>query len=320
MFAAACCRCMLPLVTGHPSRFGETKLSDDEKCEEEQCLLDNVIDSDEEQAETLDPKQIRGYLEASRAKGTGGRQLESRDARDGVSGPTQTTMQVESTRARGGVSAPLVDDYDDLFDEELDDEPENVVVDAKKPKVSRSSAGVGSFVSSSDASRRETSSVDQGFLVDMIDMSDEAIPSSSSAMPMMHAQQPTVSSTLRSRAGFGGTPSCGLDAHGMKAGGCGSGSGGCGAATELDTAWIDGADDNDAVLLSSFGGATGVSAGVASVVGQAAMTSPTVVNGVRQSGGNCGSELLATKSDGAILGKGIGGHQEPKFDFEDGDL
>lgn len=135
MLANACCKCLLPFF----SRKGPLSLSDvadydQEHNEEEDRLLDSVIESDDEQADPLSPDQIRRYIDESRAKGNkfngGDRTLKAALGVD-------TANSLSACQGRG-VAAPLVvEQYDDLFDEEFDEEPENVVVGVKTHNLSR---------------------------------------------------------------------------------------------------------------------------------------------------------------------------------------
>lgn len=170
MLANACCRCVFPFF-GRPS-FPAPKLTDEDKHEEEQHLLQDVLDSDDEQADTLTSEEIKRYLAESRSKSRssemesskridgGLRQRSGRDARqdspssspDGDRGggmPKEHALRevdeaTSSRRAAGELFDP--EEEDDLFDEE--EEPENVVVGAKPAKESAAMRNGASALSS----------------------------------------------------------------------------------------------------------------------------------------------------------------------------
>lgn len=134
---------MWPLA-GRPrlGGFPDPKKDEDYRNEEEDHLLEAVIDSDDEQADTLSPDQIRRYLDESRTKadpsqsGTSGSNdaLVERLGRGRASSNeahcSSNSRSTSRTRKRAS-AAPLVDECDELFDEEFEDEPDNVVVGAK---------------------------------------------------------------------------------------------------------------------------------------------------------------------------------------------
>jgi len=190
MFEIACCRCVAwPFLPGRAARFPDPKLVDEDN-EEQARLLDSVLDSDDEQADALSSDQIKRYLDESRARGKEGRGsgMRQREACGGSTssrgssremGPGQRGTASSSSSSRGPAliqmdpatsrdrSTPLVDEYDDLFDEELD-EPDNVVVGAK-PRLLRPADNNRELVetNAAEARRREAS------LADWIDMSEE---------------------------------------------------------------------------------------------------------------------------------------------------
>mmetsp|Transcript_139 Transcript_139/g.375 ORF Transcript_139/g.375 Transcript_139/m.375 type:complete len:242 (+) Transcript_139:92-817(+) len=132
MLQAACCRCrcLHPLL--YRSRLTGLHRDDDVVNEEEEHLLQDVIDSDEEQANPLSPDQIKRYLDETDGKD---QQLEPRFS--GTSTGSHDASRPMGTRQR--VSAPVVDDYDELFDEDFEDEPDKVVVGAKSRPLKLSS-------------------------------------------------------------------------------------------------------------------------------------------------------------------------------------
>merc|ERR1712187_104630 len=118
------------------------------------------IDSDEEQADTLSPDQIRRFIDESRTR---------RDAADDSSHPAELSERIDRGRGSSNDShhnrtsrsnsrtrrrvcaAPLVDEGDELFDEEFEDDAENVVVGAKlKPLSSSSDCGAAAQTQQSD--------------------------------------------------------------------------------------------------------------------------------------------------------------------------
>lgn len=120
---------MWPIV-GRPNQLGfpHPKGEDDCNEEEEERLLDNVIESDDEQADTLTPDQIRKYIDENQRQG--GR-LDAYNGGGGARGSPELSGK-EDTSSRGGLlHPPLVDEYDELFDEDFEVEPDNVVVGAK---------------------------------------------------------------------------------------------------------------------------------------------------------------------------------------------
>eukprot|EP00747_Dinoflagellata_sp_TGD_P165897 gnl/TRDRNA2_/TRDRNA2_187883_c0_seq1.p1 gnl/TRDRNA2_/TRDRNA2_187883_c0~~gnl/TRDRNA2_/TRDRNA2_187883_c0_seq1.p1 ORF type:complete len:384 (+),score=71.86 gnl/TRDRNA2_/TRDRNA2_187883_c0_seq1:83-1234(+) len=148
MFASACCRCAWwPMAgrRGNP-RFPDAHESDDDRNEEEDHLLmENVIESDDEQADPLSPDQIKRYLDESRRQEDHGSAEDDRDEiRERRPGQRDTHMPMSSRNAsqgrcqtfdigsaKEGRSGVVVDEYDDIFTEELDEECDNVVMGAK---------------------------------------------------------------------------------------------------------------------------------------------------------------------------------------------
>jgi len=186
-----------------PSRFSE--LVDEDRNEEEVRLLDNVLESDDEQADALSHEQIKRYLDESRARGKVGRQHDASDGRadDAESkasgravfpGPGRrngrTAAAVDSKRPamiqmdgppQTKSAAHFVDEYDDLFDEELEDEPENVVVGAKlkapvgNPGPTQIADGFSARSFSNGGDVRRQDSGGNTSLADWVDMADEDV-------------------------------------------------------------------------------------------------------------------------------------------------
>lgn len=142
---------MLPFFLGGRSqRSGQWQFPHPGRDEEEERLLDDVLDSDDEQADALSPDQIRRMLDESRkqSRRSEGRHhdssegLRSRSSPDSYADaahelegraramPPPEAVELDLTSSK---SAPLVDEFDDLLDAEFEDEPENVVVGAKFP-------------------------------------------------------------------------------------------------------------------------------------------------------------------------------------------
>lgn len=157
----ACCRCMWPILGGGSAAdrpFPKAPCPSDKEHEhatEEDCLLGNVIDSDDEQADPLSPDQIKRYIETSKMRAELGADDDDHDEHEGIarcrynstsrskgsSLPREKNVPMVSgshlNRDKGGSvpsgrpSAPsLMDEGDDLFDEELA-EPDDVVMGAK---------------------------------------------------------------------------------------------------------------------------------------------------------------------------------------------
>mmetsp|Transcript_1027 Transcript_1027/g.2641 ORF Transcript_1027/g.2641 Transcript_1027/m.2641 type:complete len:407 (-) Transcript_1027:77-1297(-) len=154
----ACCRC----VPGLRRRAWADPKKDDEYNEETARLLDSVLDSDDEQgADALSPEEIRRFLDASRAGRLSadsagaptatrasstsssstapahravGRRVLGRGGGDSgelrLAQPPQDMQMGHLSPVRTLAPVPmLIDgDYDELFDEELEDEPEHVIV------------------------------------------------------------------------------------------------------------------------------------------------------------------------------------------------
>eukprot|EP00929_Paragymnodinium_shiwhaense_P013383 TRINITY_DN121244_c0_g1_i1.p1 TRINITY_DN121244_c0_g1~~TRINITY_DN121244_c0_g1_i1.p1 ORF type:complete len:454 (+),score=116.97 TRINITY_DN121244_c0_g1_i1:115-1476(+) len=168
-YPAACCRCMFPLFAKTAS-FPAVKLTDEERNEENQHLLQDVLDSDDEQADTLSADQIERYLHETRARGRraevetrNGDGLRNRGTADRKRGSASGSSSRSPDRGKPSSHALReVDDGssrrsgelfdgeedDELFDEE--DELENVVVGAKS---ARGEAMMRSGGSSSSSSR-----------------------------------------------------------------------------------------------------------------------------------------------------------------------
>lgn len=96
-------------------------------------MLGNVIDSDDEQAQAdaLSPDQIKRFLDASKSSRASSSSTSwQRDVRTAPGAGDQSGLTSRSaacakpTARSASTSAP--GEYDELFDEELEDEPENV--------------------------------------------------------------------------------------------------------------------------------------------------------------------------------------------------
>lgn len=144
--------------------FPHPKGEDDGNEEEEERLLDNVIESDDEQADTLTPDQIRKYIDENQRQG--GR-LDAYNGSSGACGVPELVGKGDTSSRGGLLHPPLVDEYDELFDEDFEVEPDNVVVGAKlRP------AGAGHFASSSTAA----SVIGRDALNDWFDDDDDDSP------------------------------------------------------------------------------------------------------------------------------------------------
>jgi len=187
---SSCCRCVWPFVGKKASpKFPD--VDDIEHNEEEDHLLDNVIESDDEQADPLSPDQIRRYLDESRDRGG---DLEV--VKGGGDRPGRAEQLLFQRHARSS----LVDEHDELFDEDLEDAPDGgVVAGARLPRggggkfagsgnggfseetaTSASTTALSTSTSASSSSRRE------GSLRDWIDTGDEVPP----AIPMLRRPPP----------------------------------------------------------------------------------------------------------------------------------
>ncbi|CAK9081921.1 unnamed protein product [Durusdinium trenchii] len=119
-FMHTCCRCMWPFGGSRALAYFSDKKNEDHDEEEAHHLLGNVIDSDDEQvqADALSPDQIKRFLDASKS------------SRSAVSSrPRESRMQggASALAHRTAASKPApVGEYDELFDEELEDEPETL--------------------------------------------------------------------------------------------------------------------------------------------------------------------------------------------------
>eukprot|EP00930_Biecheleria_cincta_P089175 TRINITY_DN78446_c0_g1_i1.p1 TRINITY_DN78446_c0_g1~~TRINITY_DN78446_c0_g1_i1.p1 ORF type:complete len:273 (+),score=76.71 TRINITY_DN78446_c0_g1_i1:48-821(+) len=152
-FATACCRCMWPFgIRCGRALFPDPK-KDEDRDEEEQHLLGNVIDSDEEQADALSPDQIRRFLDESKASRSSSSASSSRQPRSHVSSAPGTAgiaaggtgLVGKTLSEQHGSSGRLVNEHDELFDEEFDDEPESLVVGAVFRPPGGVPSGEGSF-------------------------------------------------------------------------------------------------------------------------------------------------------------------------------
>lgn len=180
MLANACCRCMWPLIGRSGRGFPDPK-GEEGRSEEEERLLDSVLESDDEQADPLSADQIKRYLDESRARSEEECEAfddQEPDRRCGRSYPQPQghrgrPAQLHMTPTRQNSSAPLVDEYDELFDEEFEDEPENVVVGAK-PGAGGASRSTGGPLLELDRPEANAWQRD-GSLVDWVDMVDEEL-------------------------------------------------------------------------------------------------------------------------------------------------
>lgn len=142
--------------------FPHPKGEDDGNEEEEERLLDNVIESDDEQADTLTPDQIRKYIDENQRQG--GR-LDAYNGSGGARGVPELVGKGDTPSRGGLLHPPLVDEYDELFDEDFEVEPDNVVVGAKlRP------AGAGTFASTA------ASVIGRDALNDWLDDDDDSPP------------------------------------------------------------------------------------------------------------------------------------------------
>jgi len=130
--------------------FADPKKNEDYDEEEAHHLLGNVIDSDDEQAQAdaLSPDQIKRFLDASKSSRASSSSTSwQREVRTAPGAGDQTGLTSRSaacakpTARSASTSAP--GEYDELFDEELEDEPENV--GAKFRYLAKSSAADDSF-------------------------------------------------------------------------------------------------------------------------------------------------------------------------------
>lgn len=109
--------------------------------------METVIESDDEQADALSPDQIKRYLDESRRQEDHGSSEDEHDEIRALRGratqrETHLPMSNRSTSKgrcqtfdigcpREGRTGVVVDEYDDIFTEELDEECDNVVMGAK---------------------------------------------------------------------------------------------------------------------------------------------------------------------------------------------
>jgi len=132
-FVHACCRCMWPFGGSRAlAYFSDSKKNEDYEDEESHHLLGNVIDSDDEQvqADALSPDQIKRFLDASKSSRPSTSSAQSRrepGRRQGAGDDAGLSRPVGATPATRSASTSAPGEYDEFFDEELEDEPENVV-------------------------------------------------------------------------------------------------------------------------------------------------------------------------------------------------
>jgi len=108
---------MWPFGGSRALAYFADKKNEDHDEEEAHHLLGNVIDSDDEQAQAdaLSPDQIKRFLDASKS---------SRSANSSTSRPCDSRMPGPSSTLAHRTSSTKAAEYDELFDEELEDEPE----------------------------------------------------------------------------------------------------------------------------------------------------------------------------------------------------
>lgn len=112
---------MWPFGGSRALAYFADKKNEDHDEEEAHHLLGNVIDSDDEQvqADALSPDQIKRFLDASKSTRSATSNISNRPRESRMPGPSSTLAHRTSASTKAAV------EYDELFDEELEDEPEN---------------------------------------------------------------------------------------------------------------------------------------------------------------------------------------------------